>query len=61
MFKYLDEGSKLVEQNKLLRAAIESSDDTSLQKSLALVPYKPSSVFKSSSSQSSRKRGREEE
>jgi hypothetical protein len=58
MTKYLDEGQRLVEQNMALRAAIEKSDDHHLAKSMALIPYKASSVFKSnSSSQSKRKRG----
>jgi hypothetical protein len=62
MTKYIDEGQRLVEQNKALRAAIEQSEDVSLVKSMALIPYKPSSVFKSnSSSQSKRKRGSEDE
>ena len=62
MTKFINEGKRLVDQNKVLRAAIESSTDTSLSKSMALIPYVPSQVFKSSSSRRSRnKRGRDDE
>jgi hypothetical protein len=62
MTKYLQEGQRLVEQNKLLRTAIESSQDTSLSKSVqALVPYVKSSVFQTSSSKSSKKRKADED
>jgi hypothetical protein len=61
MTKFINEGKRLVDQNKVLRAAIESSTDTSLSKSMALIPYVPSQVFKSSSSRRNRKRGREDD
>lgn len=62
MTKYINEGKRLVDQNKVLRAAIESSSDTTLSKSMALIPYVPSQVFKSSSSRRSRnKRGHDED
>jgi hypothetical protein len=52
----LEEGKKLVDQNLALRSAIEGSSDMSLTKSMALVPYKASTVFKSSSSSKSKKK-----
>jgi hypothetical protein len=54
--KMLEEGKKLVDQNLALRSAIEGSSDMSLTKSMALVPYKASTVFKSSSSSKSKKK-----
>jgi hypothetical protein len=54
--KIIEQGKELVATNKVLRAAIESSADVSLIKSVALVPFKPPSAFSGTAKKNRKKR-----